>query len=283
MKSACLLAMGEAELGSVLRGSGRAKMVWDLVRQGRDPLEQARSVLSQHASQCPALAALSHSSRPSPPDAMGAMQSQLLAPASHDGGHALGEPAMTAKTARLLVDSGLRMPHADIAKRAVGSCGTQKLLVRLHDGFEVETVLIPADAHSKSNRARTTLCVSSQCGCARGCVFCATGKLGLLRNLTSSEILAQLVLGRAVAKASGLPEVTNVVFMGEGEPLNNFKNVAHAVNLMTSAFRLSPRKVTVSTVAPSAAHILRMASLNSAVAWSLHAADDAKRKQLVRE
>ncbi len=248
MKAACLLAMSEAELGRVLQGSGRAKMVWDLMRQGQDPLEQARAVLSK-----------SRASGSEP------------------------EPALTARTARLLLDSGLRMPHADIARRSVGSCGTQKLLVRLHDGFKVETVLIPADAHSRSKRARTTLCVSSQCGCARGCVFCATGRLGLLRNLTASEILAQFVLGRAVAKASGLPEVTNVVFMGEGEPLNNFRNVAHAVNHMTSSFRLSPRKVTVSTVAPSAAHILRMASLKSAVAWSLHAADDAKRKQLVRE
>ena len=84
------------------------------------------------------------------------------------------------------------------AARFADSDGTTKLLVALHDGLQVETVLIPTDA-------RTTLCVSSQVGCARGCVFCSTGRMGLVRNLRAHEILAQLRLALAVAAERGLP------------------------------------------------------------------------------
>jgi 23S rRNA (adenine2503-C2)-methyltransferase len=190
---------------------------------------------------------------------------------------------LTPKTAQVLRESGLAMPHGEIKTQVVSACGTRKLLIALQDGLQVEAVLIPSEEHAKSKRRRTTLCVSSQVGCARGCIFCATGKLGLMRNLTAAEILLQLFLGAQVARQAGLPAITNVVFMGEGEPLNNLRQVAKAAQVMHDprAFALSPRRVTVSTVAPSVSHIQRLATLECALAWSLHAADDSIRRRLV--
>ena len=173
--------------------------------------------------------------------------------------HAPNSPAqLTRKTARALLESGLAMPHGEIKQQVVSACGTRKLLIALHDGLQVETVLIPSDEHSKSKRQRTTLCVSSQVGCARGCVFCATGKLGLTRNLTAEEILLQLFLAARVARKAGPPPVTNVVFMGEGEPQNNLRHVAQAVNVMLDprGFSLSPRKVGVYVLLPARRHRL---------------------------
>src|SRR5947209_15980322 len=91
--------------------------------------------------------------------------------------------------------------------------GTRKLLLRLEDGAQIESVIIPADD-------RTTLCISSQAGCAMGCRFCATAQMGLLRNLTASEILGQIT---AAHSECGTDErLTNYVFMGMGEPLANY-------------------------------------------------------------
>ena len=153
--------------------------------------------------------------------------------------------ALSGKTAGKLLNSGLVMPRGRIVEQAEAACGTIKLLIKLWDGMQVEAVLIPSAPHSISNMSRTTLCVSSQVGCARRCVFCATGKLGLERNLTAGEILLQLFLASKVAREEGLPPVSNVVFMGEGEPLNNFRQVSTAVHIMhhERGFQLSYRKV----------------------------------------
>lgn len=114
---------------------------------------------------------------------------------------------------------------------------TTKLIVRLQDGHEVETVVIRHKGHA-------TVCVSSQIGCQMGCRFCATGTMGIIGDLTAGEIVEQLVHANAVTR------IRNVVFMGMGEPLNNFENVKKAVEFMADVerFGLSPRHVTVSTV-----------------------------------
>src|SRR5437762_479032 len=105
---------------------------------------------------------------------------------------------------------------------------TRKRLIRLHDGKLIESVLMLYDPRSDS-RGRATVCVSSQAGCAMGCVFCATGQAGFDRNLTAGEILAQIV-GFAKEQADGgAQSLTNVVFMGMGEPMANYREVWRAV------------------------------------------------------
>lgn len=120
---------------------------------------------------------------------------------------------------------------------------TRKLLVELCDGERVETVLIP----QLDDDRVVTQCISSQVGCAMGCVFCASGVAGLKRQMTDAEIVAQVLLGRAELDADC--RIRNVVFMGMGEPLHNYEAVARALVLLThpDGLDLSKRRVTVST------------------------------------
>ncbi|MEW6347867.1 MAG: 23S rRNA (adenine(2503)-C(2))-methyltransferase RlmN [Thermodesulfobacteriota bacterium] len=117
--------------------------------------------------------------------------------------------------------------------------GTRKFLLRLHDGQTIETVLIPGEDHD-------TLCVSTQVGCAMGCRICRTAGMGLVRNLTAGEIVAQLLTVRRIVPES---RITNVVFMGMGEPLANFRETVNAVRIMThpNGPGISWRHLTVST------------------------------------
>jgi 23S rRNA (adenine2503-C2)-methyltransferase len=154
--------------------------------------------------------------------------------------------------------------------------GTRKLEIVLGDGSAIETVLIP-------EQGKLTQCISTQVGCAVGCVFCRSGKLGLMRNLSAAEILAQVHLARGEL-APG-EELRNVVLMGIGEPLHNLERVLRAVRLLTheDGVGLSSRRVTVSTVGvPRGIRRLGQATDGgAALAISLHAADDATRRELV--
>ncbi len=152
--------------------------------------------------------------------------------------------------------------------------GTEKFLFRLPDGKPVETVLIPDDR-------RRTLCVSSQSGCALGCTFCATGTMGLLRNLTVGEIVGQVIF---VRDQRGDDAFSNVVFMGMGEPLNNYDNVIESVRIMShpSGLAMAARKVTVSTsgITPKIKK-LADSGLKCRLALSLHAATQEKRRKIM--
>ncbi len=154
--------------------------------------------------------------------------------------------------------------------------GTRKLLLELHDRQRIEMVLLPGDT-------RSTVCVSTQVGCAHACSFCLTGTLGLVRQLSAAEIVAQV--HRAIAEVAGaeLPALRNVVFMGMGEPLDNLAELHRACALLTDhrALALGRSHLTVSTVGPSPQKIRAAAALPALLAWSLHAADDALRRQLV--
>ena len=163
-----------------------------------------------------------------------------------------------------------------VARETVASCGTRKLLVELSDGLHVEAVIIPMGRHS-------SLCVSSQVGCVRGCVFCATGAMGIKRSLSAAEILTQVWLALRAVREHSMPPLVNVVFMGMGEPLDNLRNVETAVRTLTdpAAFGFSPRTITVSTVGPSPAAIRAAASLPCKLAWSVHAAREELRRALV--
>ncbi len=158
-----------------------------------------------------------------------------------------------------------------VAAEQVSRDGTRKLLLTLTDGAAVETVVLPyAD--------RLSACLSSQTGCAVGCTFCATGTLGAGRNLTVAELCDQLLTAGQAAGA----RISHVVFMGMGEPLLNTDTVIEAVALWRDEMELSPRHVTVSTVGlPPGIARLASAGLPVTLAVSLHAADDALRRELV--
>ena len=152
--------------------------------------------------------------------------------------------------------------------------GTIKASLRAEDGALVESVIIPEDD-------RTTLCVSTQVGCAMACSFCATGFMGFSRNLRTAEIVDQVCRMQELLPEGR--ELSNVVFMGMGEPLLNADAVVEACRLLIHprAFALSPRRVTVSTVGvlPQIAPLLERVPVN--LALSLHATSDEVRDQLV--
>ena len=153
--------------------------------------------------------------------------------------------------------------------------GSEKILLNTWDDLLLEMVVMPYEN-------RVTLCLSSQVGCKRGCTFCQTGKMGLKRNLTSGEILGQLLLANDLMKSKGR-QVSNVVFMGMGEPLDNYDEVVKACKVMLDpdGFSLSPRKVTVSTsgIVPKIAQLGK--DLPVRLAISLHSADDEKRSKMM--
>jgi len=151
--------------------------------------------------------------------------------------------------------------------------GTRKLLFRLGDGNRIESVLIPEGDHD-------TLCVSTQVGCAMGCRICRTGKIGLVRNLTSGEIVSQLLAARRFFPES---RITNIVFMGMGEPLANFGETVRAIRVLThpSGPGISWRRLTVSTsgVTPQIAALGREVRVKLAV--SLNAVTDEQRDTIM--
>jgi 23S rRNA (adenine2503-C2)-methyltransferase len=163
-----------------------------------------------------------------------------------------------------------------VAEQASSDGQTKKILTQLPDGQYIETVLM------HYNRRRT-LCISSQAGCAMGCVFCATGQMGFFRNLTAGEIVAP-VLHFARELAVEGQHVTNIVMMGMGEPLHNYQNTLKAVDRLIdpTGFNLGARKITISTVGLVPA-IRRYADegRQTPLAISLHAATDEERDKLI--
>ena len=160
-----------------------------------------------------------------------------------------------------------------VVRRSESADGCVKLLLELHDGHRIETVLIPAGP-------RATACVSTQVGCAMGCAFCASGLDSLARNLTGAEILEQVL---HIQLDAGRP-VTNVVFMGMGEPLANYAATLAAIRALVDPerFGISARRITVSTVGlPDQIRKLAKEDLPITLAISLHAPNDAIRSELI--
>ncbi len=162
-----------------------------------------------------------------------------------------------------------------VAAQQVSRDGTIKRLYRLLDGQLIESVLMPyADG-------RMTACISSQAGCAMACVFCATGQMGFSRNLTATEIFEQAMRFARELAARG-KRLSNVVFMGMGEPFHNYQASLAAVRLLRGRLGIGARHITISTVG-LAPQIRRFADegLQVKLAVSLHKADDAQRSQLL--
>jgi 23S rRNA (adenine2503-C2)-methyltransferase len=155
--------------------------------------------------------------------------------------------------------------------------GTIKNGVKLHDGLMVESVLIPTEI-------RTTACVSSQVGCSLDCEFCATAKLKRMRNLEVAEIVDQVVIIDKQSRLYFKRPLSNIVFMGMGEPLMNYKNVVEAIKKITKpeGLGMSPRRITVSTSGiPKMIKMLANEELKVKLALSLHSAIEEKRNQIM--
>jgi 23S rRNA (adenine2503-C2)-methyltransferase len=177
--------------------------------------------------------------------------------------------------ARRDLAAAFTLTTADVARVDQSTDGTVKHLWRMSDGELIESVIIPS-------ADRVTLCISSQAGCAMACVFCATGWSGYRRQLTTGEIVAQFRGARRHAREAGLGPITNVVFMGMGEPLMNRAAVMPALTLLNHSYELGARRITVSTVGVLPG-ILELAARPEQfrLAVSLHAPNEALRAQLI--
>jgi 23S rRNA (adenine2503-C2)-methyltransferase len=185
-----------------------------------------------------------------------------------------GEMTNLSKDLRGLLERTAFINHIERVKTQVSTDGTQKYLFRLQDGHSIESVLIPERDH-------LTLCISSQAGCAMGCGFCLTAKEGLKRNLAASEIIDQVIqVKRSIPNPDRL---TNIVFMGMGEPLANYEAVKKAVgNLMNEdGMNFSKRRITLSTCG-LVPYLKKMGEeMTIKLAISLNAADDETRSSLM--
>jgi len=176
---------------------------------------------------------------------------------------------------RAALDAAFRIAEADTATVQRSEDGTVKHLWRLEDGSLVESVLIPA-------RRRLTLCISSQAGCAMGCTFCATGWGGFDRQLTAGEIVGQYRGSRRWVEEHGYRPISNVVYMGMGEPLSNRKALHPSLMILNGGYGVGARRITVSTVGVVPG-ILELAARPEqfGLALSLHAPTTDLRRELI--
>ncbi|PVW17100.1 23S rRNA (adenine(2503)-C(2))-methyltransferase RlmN [Marixanthomonas spongiae] len=193
------------------------------------------------------------------------------------GVHNFDEMTNISKETRAHLEQNFVINHIEVDSLQKSNDGTIKNAVKLHDGFVVESVLIPT-------KSRTTACVSSQVGCSLDCKFCATSRLKRMRNLNPDEIFDQVV---AIHKESLLyhdKPLSNIVYMGMGEPLMNYKNVLESINMITSeeGLGMSPKRITLSTSGvPKMIKKLADDEVKFHLAVSLHAAIQETREQIM--
>ena len=222
---------------------------------------------------------------------------QLWRSIYHEGAESFDQMSTLSKSFRQSLGEKFSLAPLTEALSLTSNDGTtSKSLFRLHDGELIETVLMryESDGH---RRNRKTACISTQAGCALGCTFCATGQQGFRRNLTVGEIVAQVIAMQRTARAEDEAEiaagkrtkgelqgVTNVVFMGMGEPLANYRNTLAAVRGLNDGqgVNIGARHITLSTVG-LIPEILKLADedLQINLAISLHAPDNATRSQTI--
>lgn len=196
-----------------------------------------------------------------------------------------------------LLEAGVCAPFA-IDSVHESRDGTRKLVLQANDGARVESVIIPmtdladADAGSADEendaplpeaKSKVTLCISTQYGCAMGCVFCASGQAGLVRGLRASEIVSQVYLAKRYLRAD--EQLGNLVFMGMGEPLHHYEQTARAVRLLThpDGLGMSPRRITISTVGliPGIERLGQDFGGKIGLAVSVHAPNDETRDRII--
>lgn len=193
-------------------------------------------------------------------------------------------PQLPKKLREDLTEAGYTIGSAKETHRVVSDDGdTTKLLLNLTDGTPVETVLIQYPSSKINGHPRSTICVSTQIGCAMGCVFCATGQMGFEKNIRAEEIVAQVIHFANILQQRG-EHVTNLVFMGMGEPMANYDEMIRAVRILTHdrGFGIGQRNITISTIGIiSGIDKLAEENLQVGLAISLHAPNNELRKKLV--
>jgi len=193
-------------------------------------------------------------------------------------------PQLPKKLREDLTEAGYTIGSAKETHRVVSDDGdTTKLLLNLTDGTPVETVLIQYPSSKINGHPRSTICVSTQIGCAMGCVFCATGQMGFEKNIRAEEIVAQVIHFADILQQRG-EHVTNLVFMGMGEPMANYDEMIRAVRILTHdrCFGIGQRNITISTIGLiSGIDKLAEENLQVGLAISLHAPNNELRKKLV--
>jgi len=193
------------------------------------------------------------------------------------GAHSFDDMTNVAKSTRQMLELHFVINHIKVDTMQRSSDGTVKNAVRLHDGLVVESVLIPTNT-------RTTACVSSQVGCSLDCNFCATARLKRMRNLNPDEIYDQVVAIDNESKLYHNRPLSNIVFMGMGEPLMNYNNVLKAIEMITSpeGLGMSPKRITVSTSGvPKMIKKLADDEVKFKLAVSLHSAIDEIRSGIM--
>ena len=181
------------------------------------------------------------------------------------------------KELRQKLSEDFELPALTIDATQFSADGTVKSRFKTFDGYAIESVLIPTDE-------RKTVCVSSQVGCSLTCKFCATGKMERKRNLNFDEIYDQVVLVNQQSQKTYDKKLTNIVFMGMGEPLLNYTNVLKSIERITAedGLGMSPRRITVSTAGVAKAiRKLGDDKVKFKLALSLHAANDTKRNEIM--
>jgi len=195
----------------------------------------------------------------------------------HKGARSLGDISVFSKQWRAEV-ADVNIGRSTIDYRSVATDETVKYLLRLADDRIIETVGIPAGEGNPTTRDRLTVCVSTQIGCPMACDFCATGKNGLVRNLESHEIIDQVLTVQEDFKR----RVSNIVFMGMGEPLLNTENVLAAIRSLNQDVGIGQRSMTLSTVGiRDRIHELAQHQLQVTLAVSLHAPNQKLREKLI--
>ncbi|MBP7173269.1 MAG: 23S rRNA (adenine(2503)-C(2))-methyltransferase RlmN [Cloacibacterium sp.] len=191
--------------------------------------------------------------------------------------HSIDEMTNLSKDLRERISKEYVINPISVDQLQKSSDGTIKNGVKLHDGLLVESVLIPTET-------RTTACVSSQVGCSLNCEFCATARLKRMRNLEVAEIVDQVALIDQQSKLYFGRPLSNIVFMGMGEPMMNYKNVVDAIKKITEpeGLGMSPRRITVSTSGiPKMIKMLAEEDLRVKLALSLHSAIEEKRNEIM--
>lgn len=193
----------------------------------------------------------------------------------HNDARGFGEMNDLPLGERDVLASAFRLREPATASVSVSRDGTVKHLWRLRDGELVESVLIPT-------RSRLTLCISSQAGCPLGCTFCATGWSGFRRQLTAGEIVAQFRASRRWARRRDMGEISNIVFMGMGEPLANPRAVLPSLTILNGGYGVGARRITVSTVGvvPGIRSLAERPE-QFGLALSLHAPESELRRELI--
>lgn len=191
--------------------------------------------------------------------------------------HTFEDMTNISKQTREMLESNFVINHIKVDSMQKSADGTIKNGIKLHDGLVVESVLIPT-------KKRTTACVSSQVGCSLDCKFCATARLKRMRNLNPDEIYDQVVIIDQQSRLYHNRKLTNIVFMGMGEPLMNYKNVLKSIEMITSpeGLGMSSKRITVSTSGvPKMIKMMADEEVKFGLAVSLHSAIDKVRTSIM--